>query len=119
MMTWIVSADMAVGEFVAFQAGYRSAAKTTSGETVKFVQVVWRPLVANMATAMTVISVLEHVDATPDSEGNPANCVSLGSMALTAQPVPAGTREGAMMALEDLDSVSASRAGRAIAARTK
>lgn len=35
MMTWIVSADMAVGEFVAFQAGYRSAAKTTSGETVK------------------------------------------------------------------------------------
>lgn len=41
------------------------------------------------------------------------------SQVCLSQPVPAGTREGAMMALEDLDSVSASRAGRAIAARTK
>lgn len=41
------------------------------------------------------------------------------SLVCLSQPVPAGTREGAMMALEDLDSVSASRAGRAIAARTK
>lgn len=41
------------------------------------------------------------------------------SLVCLSQPVPAGTREGALMALEDLDSVSASRAGRAIAARTK
>lgn len=40
---------------------------------------------ANMATATTVFSVLEHVDAIPDSEGNLAKCVPLGSMAPTAQ----------------------------------
>lgn len=118
-VTWtIISAGGAVREFVSFHPGSKSAAKTTTAETVKFVQVVSRPLVATMVTATMVCEVQEDVGATRVSGETPANCVTSVTTAPTAQSAAVGSREGVMRALRVLDSVSVNQAGRVIAARS-
>lgn len=51
----------------------------------QFVQVVWKPLVTTMVTAVMVCSVPEDVLASRASKEVPVNCVPLAIMAPTAQ----------------------------------
>lgn len=102
-----------------FLPGSESAAKTTMAETVKCVQVVWNYLVAGLDGVTMIFLVQGTVCATQDLEEKPVTPVPVASTASTAQPVSVGDREGAMMALKVLDSVSVGWAGREIAARTE
>lgn len=120
IMTWtILSAGGAVRKFVCFHPGCKSAAKTTTAETVKFVQAAWSLLVVTMVTATMVSLVQEDVGATMASKEEPANCVSAAITDPTAQLAAAGGREGVTTALKGLDSVPVIQAGQVISARRK
>lgn len=51
----------------------------------QFVQVVWRPLVTTMVTAVMARLVQERVFATKASKAKPVNCVTPAIMAPTVQ----------------------------------